>query len=95
MAKKTIEQEINGFLEIWDVEQLCSFLEDIIHLVHLYNVDEETDWVREAVGELNEQNVRLIRTVYLLSRIAERHGGKLARVSAQFRNLWQRLEQVK
>lgn len=94
MAKKTIEDEINGFLEIWDFEQLCSFLEDVIHLVHLYDVDEKTDWVREAVGELNETNVRLIRTVYLISRLAERHAGKLCSASVRYKNLWRKLEKI-
>jgi len=93
--KKTIESEINEFLDLWNFKEMSSFLSDIIHLLHLYDVDEQDDWVREAVGgsEENVQTVRLIRTVYLLSKIADKHASKLCKVNVHFKNLWKRLEQ--
>lgn len=91
-SKKTLEQEINEFLESWDADQMCAFLRDIIPLFELYDVEEESDWVRDAVGAENERNVRLIRTVYLISRIAEFHTGKLASVKMNFKNLYQKME---
>ena len=92
MKKKIIENEINDFLEIWDCHQLTSFLRDIIPLFELYDVDEEDDWVKEEVGELNERTVRLIRTVYLISIIAENHTGKLAKIKTAFKDFHKRLE---
>lgn len=91
-AKKTLEQEINEFLEKWDANQMCSFLRDIIPLFELYDVEDEDDWVKDAVGELNERNVRLIRTVYLVSRIAEFHAGTLASIKMHFKDLYRRME---
>jgi len=91
-VKKTIEQEINEFLEKWDANQMCDFLRDIIPLFELYDVEDENDWVKEAVGELNERNVRLIRTVYLVSRIAEFHAGILASIKMNFKDLYRRME---
>lgn len=88
----TIEQEINAFFESWDVQQLTDFMNDIIPLCDLYNVDEENDWVRDEVGEEDLVNVRLIRTVYLLSRIAELHSGKLCSMKIDFKNLYKRME---
>lgn len=93
MAKqKTIEEEINAFLEVWDGAQLVSFLRSIIPLFELYDVEDEDDWVAKEVGEEFEANIRLIRTVYLLAKIADLHTGKLAIAKAQFKGLWQRME---
>lgn len=90
--KKTIEQEINECLEKWDCKQLCLFIRDVIPLLELYDVDEEEDWVRDQVGQDNLQNVRLIRTVYLLSKIAENHAGALCSFKAFYKNLHIRME---
>ncbi len=90
--KKTLEEEINEFLEYWDADQMCAFLRDILPVFKLYDVDEENDWVRNAVGEEDERNVRLIRTVYLISRIAEFHAGKLVGVKVNFKNIYQKME---
>ena len=89
---KSLEQEINEFLEKWDFNQLCNFLRDIIPLFELYDVEDENDWVKDAVGESNERNVRLIRTVYLISRIAEFHTGNLAIIKMNFKDLYKRME---
>lgn len=90
--KKTLEEEINEFLEYWDCDQMCAFLRDIEPLFELYNVTEEDDWVADAVGKEDERNVRLIRTVYLISRIAEFHTGKLSLVKVNFKDIYRRLE---
>jgi len=92
MSKKTLEEQINYFFEIWNEKQLVSFFADVFPLLELYNVDENDDWVRDLVGEDNLQNVRLIRTVYLISKIAENHSGKLATTNAYFKKIWKRLE---
>lgn len=90
--KKALEDEIYEFLHEWDCDRLVNFLRDIIPLFELYDVEEEDDWVKNKVGEDNERNVRLIRTVYLISRIAEFHAGKLCGINAKFKNLWKRME---
>lgn len=92
MPKKLLTDEINEFLELWDCDQTTNFLRDIIPLLELYDVEEETDWVKEAVGEEDERNVRLIRTVYLVSRIADFHSGRIANTKIRFPKLWQRME---
>lgn len=92
MSKKSIEEEIELFLETWGCQEMVSFLKDIIPLFDLYDVDEEDDWVRDNVGEDNLKNVRLIRTVYLMSKIAETHAGKLAILKVNFKDLYKRIE---
>lgn len=94
VRKKTIEQEINEFLEYWDMKHLTAFLRDALPLLELYDVEKEDDWVKKEVGgdELHVLTVRLIRTVYLVSRIAEAHAGKLANIKINFGNLWSRME---
>jgi hypothetical protein len=90
--KKTLEDEINEFLELWDCKQITSFLRDIIPLFELYDVEDEDDWVKDAVGESNERNVRLIRTVYLVSIIAENHAGILCTIKMKFKNIFKRMQ---
>jgi hypothetical protein len=92
MARKTLEEEINEFLETWNATRMCDFLRDISPLFDLYDVEEENDWVKQVVGESDERNVRLIRTVYLISRIAEFHTGTLAKIKTNFRDLYLRME---
>jgi len=92
MKKNNIEQQINSFLEIWDVDTMTSFIKHIISLCELYNVEEDDDWVKDAVGIDNERNVRLIRTVYIMSRIAEFYSGKLCNTKMQFKDLWKKME---
>jgi len=79
-------------LEYWGCDQMSAFLRDIIPIFELYDVDGEDDWVADAVGDENTQNVRLIRTVYLVSRIAEFHAGKLCSISIKFKDIYRRLE---
>lgn len=94
MAKKDLQQEINEFLEIFDVKSLISFLECTIPLTELYDVDESKDWVEDYVGKDQASTIRMIRTVYLISKLSEISGGKIATVKAKFGNLWQRLEKI-
>ena len=92
MAKRNLEEEIVEFLEVWDCKQQIAFLRDIIPLFELFDVEDENDWVENIVGKENERNVRLIRMVYLVSRIAEFHAGRLCRVNMNFKDLWKKLE---
>jgi hypothetical protein len=89
---KEVVDEINDFLAIWDSQAMVNFLRDIIPLFELYDVEEEDDWVKNEVGEDNERNVRLIRTVYLISKISMQYSGKLSLLKMRFRDLWSRME---
>lgn len=92
--KKTVEQEIHEFLESWNCAQQIAFLRDIIPLFELYDVDTLKDWLSDTVGEADLKNVRLVRTVYLISRIAEFHAGTLCLLKSNFKNLYKKLEKV-
>lgn len=91
---KTLEIEINEFLQVWGLEQLQQFINDIIPLFDLYNVEEDDDWVKDQVGAENTTNVRLIRTVYLISKIAEHHSSALCKIKIDHRKIWERLESI-
>lgn len=92
--KKNIEHELNEFLEEWDVQKLVAFLKDIMPLCELYNVSEDDDWVKDIVGEDGHKDIRLLRTMYLMSKIAENHSGKLATLRSKFPRLYERMEKV-
>jgi hypothetical protein len=96
VKKQSLEEQINHFLQTWRCKEQIAFLRDIIPLFELYDVDDENDWLEKAVGgdEENVRTVRLIRTVYLISRIAEFHAGTLCMLKVQFKNLWQKMEKM-
>lgn len=94
MGKKDIQSEINDFLQYFDSKKMVNFLRDIIPLFELYDVEDEDDWVKDAVGEEDERNVRLIRTVYLMSKIAENHSGVLASIRLHYKEIWKRIEKT-
>ncbi len=90
-----LEKDINNFLEYLDINKLLDLLEDIMPLAELYNISETNDWVRDTVGENKHRDIRLIRTVYLMSKIAEHHSGKFAMIRAKYPKLFERMEEVK
>jgi len=61
-------------------------------LLELYNVDEDNDWVKDVVGDEDVRTVRLIRTVYLVSKLAQKHSGMLSVINIRFKDLWKRME---
>ncbi len=97
MKKSDLEKEINQFLEVWDLQMLCQFIEATYPMFELYNVSENEDWVKDALSEKDDDNVRtvrLVRTVYLMSRIAEIYAGRLAVINCRFKGLWKRMEEL-
>lgn len=92
IRKKTIEQQINDFLGIFQADEIVSFIKDSFPLFQLYDVDETDDWLRDSVGEDDKNVVRLVRTVYIVSKIADNHSGILATIRARFNGLWKRME---
>lgn len=94
MPKKDLQQEINEFLELFDIKSLIQLLECSMPLTELYNIEENNDWVEQAVGKDEVSTIRMIRTVYLISKLAETSGGKLATVRARFKDLYKRLEKI-
>lgn len=92
--KRTLEEEINSFLEIWDINSQVSFLNHVYEFIKLYDIEEDDDWVKKIVGgdEENVRTIRLIRTVYLMSKIAYFHAGKFCTLKCEFKDLWHRME---
>jgi hypothetical protein len=92
LAKKELPQEIEEFITDFDFDKLSSFLMDVIPLVELYAVEEDNDWVLKEVGPEDTDNVRIVRTVYLISKMSERHSGILAKIRAKYARLWEKIE---
>ncbi len=91
--RRSLEEEINDFWETWGGRELIQLLRDVIPLFQLYDVQDERDWVEEEVGKENEREVRLLRTIYLVSKLSDRHAGKLCLLNTKFKGLWIKMEQ--
>lgn len=95
-AKITLEQEINKFLEYFDDDDMLNFLHLIFEISELYDVDEKDDWVRDSIKENeNADHVRMIKTAYLLSKMADFHTGKICMIKTSFSGLWKRMDEAK
>jgi hypothetical protein len=92
--KHDINVIINEFLMLWGAQELIGFLGDIYAFFELYDVDEHDDWVEKRVGKEDTQNVRLVRTVYLLSKFCSHHSGRIATTNVRFKDLWKKLEKI-
>ena len=90
--KKTLEDQINECASYIFDEKVVNFLYDVIPLFELYDVEDDGDWVVDAVGADNEANIRALRTVYLMSKIAERHSGVLAHIRGAYPRLYMRMK---
>lgn len=90
--KKTVEQQIWDFMQDFGYDQLTRFLEDIIPLFELFDIEDHSNWVAEIVGKDQEAPITMIRTVYLMSIIAENHSGMMAKLKMKYRNLHKRME---
>lgn len=92
--KSTLEDDINKFLEIWGVDDMLDFIRELGSVYELYDVNEDDDWVTNKVGKENESNVRIVRTVYIISRMAEMFSGKLCVTKMNLPLLHKRLEEA-
>lgn len=92
--KKTVEDQINEAMLDWAGKPLIEFLRDTIALFKLWDIDDENDWVEAEVGgdKDNVRTIRLIRTVYLLSKIAENHCGKFVSLKTKYPKLCEKME---
>jgi Holliday junction resolvase RusA-like endonuclease len=91
--KKNLSDEVCGILGIFSKNEMCSLLQDLEDVYMLYDVDPKDDWVLEAVGEEDERHVRLSRTAYLLSKIAE-YSDKLKQIKRRFGGFHQRCKSL-
>ncbi len=90
-SKFSLEEEINRFLESWGIEEMTNFMNEILPLVDLYHIHDD-DWVSEIVGEENTLNIRILRTVYLTSKISELFAGRFCTLNINHKNLWKKME---
>lgn len=91
--KTTLEQDIEAFLNEFHPTQQTELLRDLYDLFEIYDIEQEGN-LDDIVEPEDDRNVRLIRIVYLLSRIADLHANKLLTCKIKFKNLWQRMEKI-
>lgn len=79
-----------------ETKMLGKFLKDAASLFELYHYEDDNDWVHAEVGgdQENVDNIRIVRTVYLMSKIAAFHAGKLCSLSCTFPDLWKKIEKA-
>ena len=93
--KRDMIQETEDFIEHFGIKGVQGIIKEVYEFYELYDVDEIDDWVANYVGgdAENVRNVRLIRTVYLVSRLAEIFAGSLCMIKTKYPKFYKRLEQ--
>lgn len=92
--KKTMEDEINEFLQIWSVDDFMKFIEEIADVFSVYYMQDNEFDTFKGKAEEEIANLRVIKTVYLISRIAELYAGKLCITKMKLPRLYERMEQI-
>ena len=90
--KQNIEDLLNSALDYWDSQKIVELLRDTAEFFYLYYTENDKDWVKEEIESEDDVNIRLIRTVYLISKLAENHTGALLSFKLKFPKLWEKME---
>jgi hypothetical protein len=92
--KKTLEDQINQFLEIWSGDDLIDLMRILCRVFESCDHD-ESDFP-QFYGKDQEEiaNMRIIYAVYMLSQIAEKFSGKLLITKMNLPRLYERMEKV-
>lgn len=92
--QKDLNQEMAEFLLAWDGHKMTQFLRDAYEIFELYNIRPGKDWVADLVGEFDKDDVRVVRTIYLMSKLAQNFGAELLKLHCQFKGLPVRMEKA-
>lgn len=92
MKKLSIEDQINGFLNDFDLDDMRLFLEICGEVFFLFDVDQDDDWIEKKVGAENCSNIRLIKSVYLISKMSEFFAGRLCIMKMKYPQLYKKME---
>lgn len=87
-----MEKEINEILNEWCYTPICDMIKDIGPLITLYSQESSEAIILKEMPPEDSTNITLIRTVYLLSKFAERHAGKLASLKCKYPAIGERIE---
>lgn len=85
---------VNGILRIFGPDQLTDLLRTTWELYDLYGRDEEGDWVEDAVGIENVDEVRLSRTAYILSSLADQNAKLFDKINKRYPGFYKLAEKL-
>lgn len=88
-----IEKKLQEFFQIMPHEKLIGFAELAAELLEVFQAYEDCDW-DEIMANEDTRNVKIIRTVYIMSRLAEDYSGTLALVRVKYKDFWRKLEKI-
>lgn len=88
-----IEKKLQEFFEIMPHEKLTRFAEMSAQLLEIFQAYEDCDW-DEIMANEDTRNVKIIRTVYIMSRIAEEYSGVLSIVRVKYKDFWRLLDKI-
>lgn len=74
---------------------IFTFLKDVIPLLELWGIQQD-DWTEHQVGRDKENviTVKLLKTIYLLSKISHYHVAKLVNLKTRFPRLFEKMEDM-
>lgn len=94
MTNEQLEKNIQKFFEVWDFEQMNDLARFFIEFLEVFELDKDLDWEKEVLQNEDKRNVKIIRCVYIILKLADLYSGKLLCTKAEFKNLWKKLEAI-
>lgn len=96
MANKNDDMEIKiqEFFEKWSWEEMNDLACFFIEFLEIFEIDKQIDWEKEVQANEDIRNVKIIRCVYIILKMADLYSGKLVSTKMEFKSLWRKLEAI-
>lgn len=89
-----INKELDRFLDVCSIEEMFNIAKDAVPLVELHEMMEGYELIDDEEEKQEVSAQLFVRVIYLLSKFAHLHAGKLCVIKSVFPDLHKRLENI-
>lgn len=92
MTNEDLEEKVQMFFEKWSFDEMNDLARFFIEFLEVFELDKDLDWEKEVLANEDVRNVKIIRCMYIVLKMADLYSGKLVATKVEFKGLWRKLE---
>jgi len=92
ITNEELESKIHVFFEKWSFEEMNDLARFFIEFLEVFEIDKDMDWEREVLQNEETRNIKIIRCMYIVLKMADLYAGKFVATKVEFKGLWRKLE---
>jgi predicted KAP-like P-loop ATPase len=92
ITNEELESNIQVFFDKWSFEEMNDLARFFLEFLEVFELDKEMDWEKEVIANEDVRNVKIIRCMYIVLKMADLYAGKLVATKVEFKSLWRKLE---